>query len=172
MGEVLEIKIYKIDESGMIVLQEIWLIFMVGIGDSWWYKLFEILFDCSMLLINGVGNIFVKILTESGIKVSIIEGLVHEVLNRYFIGELMEKMVCRWKECGAECFGDGGGCGSWKILIYRWFMIFHKVYKECFFRFFSFVILWVNNIFKEKRIMEKSGRYIFVCGSFRVSGES
>lgn len=112
LGEALEIKIYKTDESGTTVLQETRPTPTAGTGDSRWHKLSETLSDCSTLLTNGAGNTPVKILTESGIKVSIIEGLVHEALNRYFTGESMEKMACRRKECGAECSGDGGGCGS------------------------------------------------------------
>ena len=81
-----------------------------GIGDKRWQDLTVILNDCRTLLVSGIGSNPTAILSESGIRVTIAEGLIDEALERVFNNKPIPAPV-RFQKCGDGCGGDGGGCG-------------------------------------------------------------
>jgi nitrogen fixation protein NifB len=84
-----------------------------GTGLERWNQLCNILDDCRMLLVSGVGNTPKKILAERGIKIAVCEGLIEEAVSRIYAGEHLHAMAVRKpKRCGASCGGDMMGCGA------------------------------------------------------------
>lgn len=84
-----------------------------GSGAERWNRLGEMLEDCRMLLVSGVGNTPQKILSGHGVKIAVCEGLIEEALSRVYAGGHLHAMAVRKpKRCGASCEGDMMGCGA------------------------------------------------------------
>lgn len=81
-----------------------------GGGDNRWQTLADYLNDCHAILTNGAGPAPQRVLKNNGIKTIVVEGLIEENLEAFFKGETL-RSPCRSFSCGAECSGDGGGCG-------------------------------------------------------------
>ena len=83
-----------------------------GGGDNRWIKLAEILQDCRAIMVSGIGRNPRKILSDSGIEVLEIEGLIKDAVERFFSGENMSHLAKReMTKCKAACSGTGAGCG-------------------------------------------------------------
>jgi nitrogen fixation protein NifB len=83
-----------------------------GAGDNRWIELAETLKDCRALMVSGIGPNPGKILSDSGIEVLEIEGLIKDAMERYFSGENMSHFIKReMTKCKAACSGTGAGCG-------------------------------------------------------------
>lgn len=84
-----------------------------GTGSERWHRLGELLSDCRMLLVSGVGNAPKTILNEHGIKITVCEGLIEEAAGRIFAGEHLHALAVRKsRRYGASCGGDMMGCGA------------------------------------------------------------
>ena len=82
-----------------------------GLGSKRWLDLADLLKDCSALLVSGIGPSPLKILTESGLRVVEMEGLIEEGLEVIRRGaELPHHLKRRFAGCGAACNGSGQGC--------------------------------------------------------------
>jgi len=83
-----------------------------GCGDDRWATLGKTLHDCRAILASSAGPRPTNALTQAGIKVIIMEGLIDEAINAIYSGEPIRAPVREFK-CGkgAGCNGDGGGCG-------------------------------------------------------------
>lgn len=81
-----------------------------GCGESRWTTLAEKLSDCRAVLVSSAGSKPTKALTDAGIKVIVMEGLIEEALTEIYSGREVKAPVRAFK-CGVGCTGDGGGCG-------------------------------------------------------------
>jgi len=85
-----------------------------GGGDERWTELAGLLKDCRALLVNAAGPMPVKILTQNGLRVIEMEGLIEEGLKAVFANQpVPASLRRRFTGCGAgiSCKGTGTGCG-------------------------------------------------------------
>ncbi len=111
LGEASQLLIYG-KNDGRIMLEEARKMPPKGGGDQRWQKVAEILSDCQVLLVSGVGEKPRQSLNQSGIDVYQIEGLIDDALQGAFEGSDLRHMIRRDRaQCGVGCSGTGGGCG-------------------------------------------------------------
>jgi nitrogen fixation protein NifB len=111
LGEAEQLLIYKTD-NGVTTLFEKRNTPLPGGGIERWKQLGSLLKDCNSLLVNGIGGNPEKVLTESGIKIFVLDGVIDEAVNRIFEGGDINHLVKRKKfVCGSECAGNSAGCG-------------------------------------------------------------
>lgn len=83
-----------------------------GGGDARWEAIAELLKDCRTLLVSGIGKRPEEILTDKGIQVLQVEGLIDEAATAVFRGDRLNHIFKRErKRCGVGCSGTGMGCG-------------------------------------------------------------
>jgi len=85
-----------------------------GGGDARWAELAVTLKDCRALLVNAAGPTPMRVLTQHGLKVVEMEGLIDEGLRSVFADQpIPAGMKRRFTSCGAgvTCKGTGNGCG-------------------------------------------------------------
>ncbi|NTV53048.1 MAG: radical SAM protein [Candidatus Firestonebacteria bacterium] len=82
-----------------------------GGGDERWQQLGQSLRDCTTLLVSGVGPRPLSILTASGVKVNLMEGMIEEIVKKILAGESVCQYLIGPKRCGEACNGTGNGCG-------------------------------------------------------------
>ncbi len=112
LGESYRLQIYGPPEKGQIHMVDDRITPEPGGGDNRWIKLAEILQDCRAIMVSGIGRNPRKILSDSGIEVLEIEGLINDAVERFFSGENMSHLAKReMTKCKAACSGTGAGCG-------------------------------------------------------------
>jgi nitrogen fixation protein NifB len=87
---------------------------MPGDGDARWKAMAAILSDCGAILVSGIGKSPNTILERSGMRVIVMEGLIHEAAQQIFAGrEIPRIMLKSGGQCGIgkTCGGTGMGCG-------------------------------------------------------------
>ena len=85
-----------------------------GGGEERWAELAITLKDCRALLVNAAGPTPMKVLTQHGLKVVEMEGLIDEGLRAVFADKpIPVGLKKRFTRCGAgvNCKGTGTGCG-------------------------------------------------------------
>jgi nitrogen fixation protein NifB len=85
-----------------------------GSGDARWAVLADSLKDCRALLVNAAGPTPMKVLSQHGLNVIEMEGLIDEGLRAVFADQpIPAGMKRRFTSCGAgiTCKGNGTGCG-------------------------------------------------------------
>ena len=85
-----------------------------GDGDARWAELAVTLKDCRALLVNAAGPTPMRVLTQHGLKVIEMEGLIDEGLRAVYADQpIPAAMKRRFTSCGAgvSCKGTGTGCG-------------------------------------------------------------
>lgn len=83
-----------------------------GIGIKRWEKMSNILNDCRTLLVSGIGPNPKQVLTEHGIEVIVMEGVIEEAVSALFEGRNINHLIKRKRTvCGEGCSNTGGGCG-------------------------------------------------------------
>ena len=83
-----------------------------GSGIQRWNNLSEIISDCNTLLVSGIGSNPRKVLTEKGIRIFEMEGIIEDAVNGIFEGTNISHLIKRKRQaCGTGCTGTGGGCG-------------------------------------------------------------
>ena len=111
LGEARRLYIYKWNNGGMEPV-ETRAAPGPGGGDARWNELAGRLEDCRALLVSGAGKKPKNILTQSGIQVYEVEGMIEDAVSRIFSGQSVKHLVKRAVTlCGAECSGGGMGCG-------------------------------------------------------------
>lgn len=110
LGQADELYIYKKSGKG-ISLVETRKTPDPGSGVQRWNELADLLSDCRSLLVGGVGHIPKTLLTEKGIRVHEIEGLIEDAVLSEFEGRSMNHLKKRDIPLRAECSGAGMGCG-------------------------------------------------------------
>jgi nitrogen fixation protein NifB len=83
-----------------------------GSGDVRWLEIAALLADCHTLLVSGIGKRPQEVLTEKGITVLTVEGMIDEAAAAVFRGDRLNHIFKRErKRCGVGCSGNGLGCG-------------------------------------------------------------
>ncbi|MGO8697251.1 MAG: nitrogenase cofactor biosynthesis protein NifB [Limisphaerales bacterium] len=116
LGEAERFLVYEQDANtpGNYRLKEIRPAPPEGGGDARWAELAVTLKDCRALLVNAAGPTPMKILTQHGLRVTEMEGLIDEGLRAVFADKpIPAAMKRRFTSCGAgvSCKGTGTGCG-------------------------------------------------------------
>lgn len=116
LGEANRFIVYELDaqKPGSFRLKEIRRAPPEGGGDARWAELAGTLKDCRALLVNAAGPTPMKMLTQHGLKVVEMEGLIDEGLRAVFDDKpVPAALKRRFTGCGAgvTCQGTGTGCG-------------------------------------------------------------
>jgi len=83
-----------------------------GSGVKRWLDLADLLKDCRAVLTTGVGAAPRRVLTDRGLEVIEMEGLIEEGLSAVYGGTPIPASLRRkFSGCGLGCGGGGGGCG-------------------------------------------------------------
>ncbi len=116
LGEAERFVVYEInpENTGSFRLKEIRQAPAPGGGDARWTSLADSLKDCRALLVNAAGPTPMKVLSQHGLNVIEMEGLIDEGLRAVFADQpIPAGMKRRFTSCGAgvTCKGTGTGCG-------------------------------------------------------------
>jgi len=116
LGEAEKFLVYEQDvsQAGNYRIKEIRSAPPEGGGEERWAELATTLKDCRALLVNAAGPTPMKVLTQHGLKVVEMEGLIDEGLRAVFADKpIPAGMKRRFTSCGAgvTCKGTGNGCG-------------------------------------------------------------
>jgi nitrogen fixation protein NifB len=83
-----------------------------GAGNQRWLQLADVIGDCHTLLVNGIGPAPKQVLTESGLNVLEVEGMITDILYSLDSDPGLARHAKREAfACGTSCSGTGGGCG-------------------------------------------------------------
>lgn len=111
LGEASRLLIYG-KKNGTVTLIEARETPPRGGGFERWAQLAKTLSDCGTLLVSGIGETPRQTLSESGLDILEIEGLIDDAVRAVFEGESIKHLVKRnISACGAGCRGTGMGCG-------------------------------------------------------------
>lgn len=81
-----------------------------GGGSTRWNRLADTLRDCQALLVASAGKSPYEVLTNRGIRIVMMEGLIEEGLHAVYGGqEIRAPLRCEHR-CGSGCAGTGTGC--------------------------------------------------------------
>lgn len=112
LGEAMMLSIYEFKNDN-INLKEQRITPKPGGGVERWRDLAGTLHDCRTLVVNGIGENPNQVLSDSGLEIVVVEGLIEEVVNGIFKGEDLKHLIKRSKTvCGLSCSGSGGGCAA------------------------------------------------------------
>ena len=116
LGEAERFIIYEQSPAipGQFRLKEIRPAPPAGGGDARWAALAALMKDCRALLVNAAGPTPAKVLTQHGLRVIEMEGLIEEGLRSIYANQpVPAAMKRRFTGCGAglSCKGTGAGCG-------------------------------------------------------------
>ncbi len=79
--------------------------------DFRWHSVADIIKDCHLVLVSGIGESPKRVLEERGLKVLSVNGLIHELLNAVKQGQAINHLIKRApSRCQVECTGTGMGC--------------------------------------------------------------
>ena len=111
LGEVACLQIFC-ERNGKFATYEKRLTPAKGTGDNRWEKLSEILSDCSVLLVNGIGSKPLEILSGTDLEVVKTSGLIEESLKAVYSGKPIKNIACgNISSCKMTCGGNAaGGC--------------------------------------------------------------
>lgn len=111
LGEAANLLIYG-KKDGIVTLIEARKTPPKGGGFQRWTALADTLSDCGTLLVSGIGDTPRDALTESGLDIVEIEGLIEDAVQAVFNGQSLKHLIKRnMAACGAGCQGTGMGCG-------------------------------------------------------------
>jgi nitrogen fixation protein NifB len=111
LGEAMRLHVYA-DKDGVFDLVEVREAPESGFGIKRWLDLSELLQDCRAILTSGVGSTPRRVLTDHGLEIIEMEGLIDDGLAAVFGGKAIPPSLRRtFKGCGTGCAGGGGGCG-------------------------------------------------------------
>jgi nitrogen fixation protein NifB len=110
LGEADELYIYKQTPAG-IRLHERRTTPPSGSGVARWEALAAQLGDCRALLVSGIGQNPREVLEKSGITIMVLDGVIHDAIQSLYAGRSLAHLMKRPPACGAECSGQGSGCG-------------------------------------------------------------
>jgi nitrogen fixation protein NifB len=83
-----------------------------GNGDQRWQSLAGLISDCHTLLVNGIGSTPTKILSENGLRILEVEGMIPELISALHNGKSIAHLEkSKALPCSTNCSGSGGGCG-------------------------------------------------------------
>lgn len=83
-----------------------------GGGIKRWHQLAKVLGDCKAVLVSGVGQIPLEILSKSGVTPVEAAGFIEEGLKTIYEKKKTSSLKGRRTSCAdSTCTGTGGGCG-------------------------------------------------------------
>ena len=83
-----------------------------GLGTERWLQLTSLLSDCRAILVAGVGSTPYKFITQSGVEVIEMAGLIDEGLDAVYKDKELKCIKKRdMFKCGSSCSGTATGCG-------------------------------------------------------------
>jgi nitrogen fixation protein NifB len=110
LGQAIELLIYG-KKDGTISLLDTRRTPPAGLGPERWEQLSRLIGDCGTLLVSGIGANPRQVLTDKGIVVYEIEGLIEEAVQAIYEGRPLNHMEAqKLKPCGAGCSGNATGC--------------------------------------------------------------
>lgn len=110
LGEARHLYIYNLEE-GEPVLMERRAAPPSGGMDLRWNQMAMLLKDCGTLLVSGIGERPRQVLSQSGMEILEVGGLIDELVPAVLTGETINHMIKRERSaCGTECSGTGMGC--------------------------------------------------------------
>jgi nitrogen fixation protein NifB len=109
LGEAEQLAIFG-RQNGAFVLVETRRTPLPGGGQQRWRELATVLKDCRALLVASAGESPRSVLTSSGVKVVIMEGLIEEGLEAIYRGVEIRAPLRTQHRCGSGCAGSGLGC--------------------------------------------------------------
>jgi len=110
LGEAKELNIYDMSMNTPVLIEKRALP-KPGGKDFRWKTTAEIIKDCSLLLVSGIGDAPKNILTQKGIKILEVNGLIDQVLKAVKNKENIDHLIVREHSgCASECRGAGMGC--------------------------------------------------------------
>ena len=80
-----------------------------GLGPERWLELSKVVHDCRAVLCSGIGDNPRKVLTQFGVTVIEMEGLIEDALVSVYEGKEIRSPK-RSLGCGKSCGGGGTGC--------------------------------------------------------------
>lgn len=111
VGEATSFHIFAFDDLGCVPI-EVREAPESGSGVKRWLDLADLLGDCRAILTTGVGAAPRRVLTDRGLEVIEMEGLIEEGLSAVYGGTpIPPSLRRRFRGCGLGCGGTGGGCG-------------------------------------------------------------
>lgn len=112
LGEASRVMVFGPDPLGGYKVEALRKLPEMGGGDDRWKELADTLSDCRAILVSACGPRPKKLLSDYGLPVVEMEGLIEEGLNALFAGEDIPSMLKRrFTSCGTGCKGTGTGCG-------------------------------------------------------------
>ena len=110
LGEANMLYIYDITHKSPLLVDQRKLPKPGGM-DFRWHGVADIIKDCHLVLVSGIGESPRRVLEERGLKVLSVNGLIHELLNAIKHGQAINHLIKRApSRCQAECTGTGMGC--------------------------------------------------------------
>ncbi|MCK5543028.1 MAG: nitrogenase cofactor biosynthesis protein NifB [Desulfobacterales bacterium] len=110
LGEATHLNIYDINKEKLILVDKRQTP-ETGGKDLRWQKLAQIIRDCDLLLVNGIGEAPKDILTNKGIKILEVNGMINEVVYAVKNNKDINHLIAREHSgCGESCNGAGLGC--------------------------------------------------------------
>lgn len=110
LGEASQLLIYGQD-NGSVKLIETRQTPAPGKGMERWQQLADMIADCQTLLVSGIGSNPKQLLSDSGLDVLEIEGVIEEATTAIFEGNSLNHLIKRDPTvCGTGCSGTATGC--------------------------------------------------------------
>ena len=112
LGEADRLHVFAVEIDGSIRAEGIRELPPAGGGLGRWNEVAEIIADCQMLFVAGVGAPPRIVLEKSGLSVQVLEGLVSEALKAAVRGKSLAYLAPKPAGCASSCSGGASrGCG-------------------------------------------------------------
>jgi nitrogen fixation protein NifB len=112
LGEADRLFVFRIGSDGKITSQGTRSLPPGGGGARRWEEVADIVSDCGVLLVGGIGAPPRRALEVAGVSVHVVEGLISEALRAAAVGKDLGLMSKRPEGCGSSCSGGASrGCG-------------------------------------------------------------
>jgi len=111
LGEAYQLRIYG-QKTGGVELLETRKLPEPGRGMKRWEIVAQIINDCRALLVSGIGDAPNQVLSQKGIEIFELEGLIEEAVQSLYDGKTLRHLIKRKTAvCGTGCSGGSVGCG-------------------------------------------------------------
>ncbi|MBF0226203.1 MAG: nitrogenase cofactor biosynthesis protein NifB [Desulfobacterales bacterium] len=110
LGEAHQLFIYKKEHENIVLIEKRPMP-EPGTGLKRWEQISSVISDCNSLLVSGIGHTPKNVISNSGVNILVIEGIIEEAAKGIFEGKNINYMMKRQtKPCGTGCSGGGMGC--------------------------------------------------------------
>ncbi len=109
LGKAGSLSIYDITKEKPVLVEKRKLPEPGGM-DFRWHAMADILSDCNLILVSGIGDAPKRILRQRGFEILTVNGLIQEVTHAVKNKQNINHFIKREMHCNAECSGAGMGC--------------------------------------------------------------